>query len=286
MPAPQLMKRVYVMIRKAIICAGCLSVIANVAVTGSQPITLQSKLLKTVDGSFINANIIEVMRKFQRKLLDIMIGDQDKSGKRTGRYLFEGKLCGAHELTRYEEGFKKSKEAGSVSTNYDALVDQLRKLLSNSKRDFVAISSEFRVVARGSKPIIAALIEESCSRRGRPGSLLCVWARTKEADEDALFNQHVKTFNEFSLFCADLLNFLGDLIHSCPRANTLFMARVDKWARVREHMPAVMDAALRAKESEFCTYIRKNHLDTLALKDITLERVRAMAVSFKQHAAA
>jgi len=249
------------------------------AVSGNQPMQLQSQLLKTVDGRFINADIIEVMRKFQRKLLAIMLGDQDGSVNRVGRYKFNGKPCGAHELSRHEEQLKKA--TGVDAGDHDPRAQELQGLLRDAKRDFITIAGEFRAVARGSKPIIAALVEESCTRRGRAGSLLCQWSRMKEADEDALFDQNIKTFGDYSHFCVDLMNFLGDLIHSCPKANMLFMARVDKWAKVSQLMPVVMGADLQTKKTEFSTYIKKNHLDNMALKDITLERLRAMFTSFK-----
>jgi len=248
----------------------------------SKPLLLQSKILKTVDGRFINANIIEVMRKFQRKVLDIMIGDQDQTGRRTGRYLFDGSARGAYELSRFEEQLTKSADQSDQGTR----AQELQGLLKDSKRDFMAIAGEFRVVARGSKPIIAALVEESCTRRGRPGSLLCIWARTKEADEDALFDGHVKTFGEYTQFCIDLLNFLGDLIHSCPRANTLFMERVDRWGKIRQCITTIASEVPVAKDPAFSLYVRKNYLDNLSSAEITPDRLKSIAATYKQHAAA
>jgi len=243
------------------------------------PILLQSKLLKTVDGRFINATIIEIMRKFQRKVLDIMIGDQDQTGKRIGRYQLDGVRYGAYSLTRHEEQFKKAQDASDVR------VQDLQRLLRESKRDFMAIAGEFRVVVRGSKSIVAALVEESCTRRGRPGSLLCVWAKTKEADEDVLFDSHVKTFGEFTLFCSDLLNFLNDLVNSCPRANALFVERVERWKKIRECMTAIAGEVPVVKEAAFSLYVRKNYLDNLSLAEITPDRLKSIARAYKSHAA-
>ena len=246
-------------------------------------IRLESPLLKTVDGNFINADTIEVMRRFQRKLVDIQFGERDKQGNRTGRYEFLGQRCSVHELCRHEMLLTQHKE--TVSTQeHKKKAAALATLLTKAKDDFVKLGGEFRVVARGAKPIMAALIKESCAKRGRSHSVLVKWADCKEAAEDALFDRYITTLNQYEEFCVDLLNYLGDLVRSCPKANAQFQGRVKKWTKIRELIPKVLPADMRAQEMAFSTYIKKHHLDAMNIGDITLQRMQTIFTAFKAKA--
>jgi hypothetical protein len=66
------------------------------------------------------------------------------------------------------------------------------------------------------------LIGESCEKHNRSNSLLLDWARIEGDDETESFNKQVTNFTIFHEFCTDLVNFLEDLIRSCPKAQQQF----------------------------------------------------------------
>ena len=64
-----------------------------------------------------------------------------------------------------------------------------------------------------------ALIEESCSIRKTPHSYLLKWSHFKsDENEKEVFRRDITSSKELIIFCKDLVNFLSDLAHSCPKA--------------------------------------------------------------------
>ena len=59
------------------------------------------------------------------------------------------------------------------------------------------------------------LTEEFCRKHNRPDSLLLNWSK---GDEVELYRKSVTSFKIFHIFSTDLMNFLADLIMSCPKA--------------------------------------------------------------------
>ena len=106
---------------------------------GQKEVILESGVLSLVDGSFINADTIELMRKCQRQYLIKLVGQKNADGTRKGLYLFEGNYYSIHELVAIE------KERGLTPT--------LQACLKHAKDNFIKTSNEFRMVAAGSKPI-------------------------------------------------------------------------------------------------------------------------------------
>src|SRR5690606_31181159 len=188
-------------------------------IMGSQEnsIKLESAVIKIADGSFINADKIEFMRKFRRTLLSIILGDQLPNGQRKGNGI-QALACLEQEL----EKLPKTKEI--IAKQID-----LEEQLTQAKAYFVIHSNEFIDSGRGAKNILIVLIQEDCEKRNRPDSLLLEWAKTKEGHETTMFEQRITTFDAYYHFCTDLVNFLLDLIHSCPKAEIQFKDRVSKW---------------------------------------------------------
>ncbi len=233
-------------------------------------IKLESPLLALVDGASIgiNADVIELIRSFQRKIIDILLGDKQPDGSRRGRYEFEGKKYSAQALRKKEELLGSSQS--------------LQQALAQAKKNFIDISDEFKAVARGSKPTMAILIEESCTKRNRMNSILIIWAKTKEVDENSIFDKHVNTFKDFEAFCVDLLNFLGDLVRSCPKAQEQSRQRFGKWSKIKELIPFVIpDATKENLDARFLKYVKINHLDKLSLADITDKKVIELFTQFQ-----
>lgn len=246
-------------------------------------IVLESNLLKLVDGFLINANTIELTRNYQRNLLHIVYGTKENNGSRHGDYEFNNKLYTIHDLSGIEQDLVK-KEASYSAHEYERLQKQLQTTLLKAKDDFIEKSKKYRAIGAGSKHITSKLIEESCKKRGRRNSVLLTWGSAPEEQEDMILYQEVHTFIDFEQFVVDLLNFLDDLIHSCPKAQEKFKARLHKWTKFKEIMPSVlttqeMNSTL---EAEFLKYFKEHHIDSHTLEQINKALVQKLLNEFKK----
>lgn len=246
-------------------------------------ILLESNLLKLVDGFLINANTIELTRNYQRNLLHIVYGTKEENGSRHGDYEFNGKRYTIHDLSQIEQDLIK-KESHYAAPEYEKLKDQLQSTLLKAKDDFIEKSRKFRAIGAGSKHITSKLIEESCKKRGRRTSILLIWGNAPEDQEDQILYQEVHTFIDFELFVVDLLNFLDDLIHSCPKAQEKFKARLHKWTKFKEIVPAVLSTQeLHTPfEAEFLKYFKEHHIDSHSLEQINKSLVQKILNEFKK----
>src|SRR5260221_12183709 len=99
-------------------------------------ITLESSVIKLADGTLINADKIEFIRKFRRTLLSFLIGDQLSNNQRKGKYLFEGKWHSVESLARAEQ------ELAASNRKEDAVkLLALEDILTHAKADFILQSA-------------------------------------------------------------------------------------------------------------------------------------------------
>ena len=230
----------------------------------SNRITLESDIINIADGTFINADTIEFMRKFRRKVLCLLIGDPTPNG-RIGRYIFDKKRYNIQSLAHLEQ--KLSKENNSKK------IKGLQAILIQAQNDFINASSEFMDHARGAKSILIVLIKEYCYKRQRPNSLLLEWAQTTEGQEAKMFKKQIINFRCYYSLCGDLLNFLADLVHSCPKAETAFAMRVAKWKKVKKILPKLIKHTKITKhsfnETAFLKHLKEKYLDKISMEMIT-----------------
>jgi hypothetical protein len=119
---------------------------------------------------------------------------------------FKGEVYSLKALAELEEAGKPADKA--------ALKDILKKL----KQKFHVVMSLNLQEALGTKKMVLPLIKESCQKRNRPDSLLIKWGEVKEGREHESLEQNVTSLKIFYVFCTDLLNFLKDIVESCPKA--------------------------------------------------------------------
>ncbi|MCX5925384.1 MAG: hypothetical protein NT124_03805 [Candidatus Dependentiae bacterium] len=243
--------------------------IVSSIVAENKPIMLEAKLLHLIDGSFINADRIEETRQFQVHLLGLLLGERQPDGTRIGRYIFQGKPHSVEMLQEQELLIKKSKE--------------LSDLLEQAKNDFIEISNKFRKSARGLKSFTVKLIEESCQKRNRTDSILLTWAQTTIEKEQSVFKKEVTSFEKLETFIADLFNFLTDLNNSCPKAQAHYHNRVTKYKAIKELLPKEIEKIEKSIDKiAFLTHVKRQHLDSLTLENITPNTVYKLLVAFTQ----
>ncbi len=231
----------------------------------TRSIKLESSMLSRIDGIFFDGETIGPLKRYQNSLRDFLIGKRGLDGKRYPQYTFEGKAYNMQELSQLET------TRGSNS--------ELKELLRQIRLEFETLSEEFHGVARGSKPFMAVLVEESCARRGRlNNSLLYIWSKTDEAGEQELFDIHIHTLKDLEMFLTDLHNFMGDLMASCPKALRQFQEKVAKFNKIKSLLPQLGIP----QESQLPFLKQINHsLAALHVADINPDSVRKLFNEFK-----
>jgi len=248
----------------------------------AEEIILTSPVIVIADGSFINADKIEFIRKFRRKLLEFILGELLPNNQRKGKYNLFGKLHSIESLARIECEVNKGVTKKELETQ-----SALTELLTHAKADFIVQSNEFIESGRGAKNIMIVLIQEYCQKRNRLDSLLLEWAKTKEGQESTMFERQVKSFNDYYHFLTDLVNFLLDLIHSCPKAEGQFKDRVAKWSAVKAILPLVFKKAHvkgdYVNEIEFLKYLKERYLDSILINEITPQVIAPLLTEYIKH---
>ncbi len=241
------------------------------------PIKLESKVLAIVDGNFINADVLEIMRSFQRLLVEVLLGKKNDDGHRFGSYHCNGKDMSVIELAQYEEHIESTKNS-LTTEQYHAKVTEIQEALTAAKKDFLKRARQFQQSVGGSKENLILLVEEFCQKRNRTDSLMFVWSRTKEANESLLYDQKITSAKTFKTFLLDLFHFLGDLIHSCPKAHQQLQHRMTKWNKIKGLLPQVLQSVNSSNkeqlQKEFLKQVKQMHLDTLSIDDITVPRLQ------------
>lgn len=249
-----------------------------------QHITLQSPALHTFDGTSIgmNGNAVRLIMYVRREINTQLFGKTTKSGVVEKCYQFEQKYYTIQELAILEDEINTKGTAAQKAA--------LAQLLQHAKHDFIEKVRPFMENARNSKRVMLLLIEESCKKRTiEDTTLLIKWAESKtEIDELAIFDQEISSFKLFNKFCCDLLNFLGDLVISCPNSVAQFKQSYDKQDKVLGIIPHLggMQHVAEIKrdkvQHDFVHYLFEHHLDKMALADITQPRLELLFEEFQQ----
>lgn len=234
--------------------------------TLTRAMKLESGILSKVDGIFFTGDNIAPIKRYQMNLRTFLLGTLESDKKRHPQYSFEGSFYTMQQLSQIET------TRGSNA--------ELKNLLRQIRSEFEKLSSEFRAVARGSKPFMATLVEESCSRRGRlNSSILYIWAKTDEAEEERLFDDHIHTIKDLEMFFIDLHNFLGDLIKSCPKAERQFAEKVLKYNAIKKQLTHL---DLSPEEQKAFLQQINHSLAGLSVEDIDLSAVKKLYNEFKK----
>jgi hypothetical protein len=187
-------------------------------------IDLCPDIIAIIDGlSFgIHGELVGAVYKIARDVQAMQLGKRTQQG-RVGIYTFEGKPHTIKSLVVIENELNEALQhsQGAERAVAEKRQNALKSLLKTMKQDFNKAVSPFLAQARGAKEPMFLLISESCTKRNKPKSLLLDWAHSTE-DEMVAFDKSVTSFTLFDGFCTDLVNFLGDLVHSCPKARAQF----------------------------------------------------------------
>ena len=197
-------------------------------------ISLCPDIIDMIDGkSFgIHGELVGAVYKIARDVQAMQLGKRTEQG-RVGLYAFEGQKHFVRSLVPIEKELNealKIAQSASARAAIEKRQTDLKALLKTMKQDFNKAVTPFLAQARGAKEPMFLLISESCTKRNKPKSLLLNWAHSTD-DEMVAFDKSVTNFMLFDDFCGDLVNFLGDLVHSCPKARAQFEKLKEDYVR-------------------------------------------------------
>lgn len=172
---------------------------------------IQSPTLRTADGHFIDEQDIGLMFQLREHIRISLHGTKDAEGNITGPYAFDDKPHCLRTLTMAEK-----KLPTHIRDQWLAhVIDAFNKHTEDTKKRSV-----------GTKTQQYMYIKEFCRLHNRPESILLIWARAPEGQEDDAISIHATTFYKLSTFMVDLMNFLDVMISSCPKAKKLFLSKI------------------------------------------------------------
>lgn len=177
--------------------------------------TLKHPLIAKMDGVpfMLDWKAMRDMFKVRQKVNEHIQGKLDSETKqRIGIVSYQGTHYTLVQLAHLEREGQRSQE-------------EINQLLMLAKKEFMDTVYPFMAKMNRTKALVLELMKESCRVRNIPDSFLLSWTKANGNERD-IFYAGIKSFGAFERFCKELNNFLGDLIHSCPRALNDYKQRV------------------------------------------------------------
>jgi hypothetical protein len=179
-----------------------------------EPIVFESAILKLFDGTTLfNANSVDKIHKYIEQVQRFMFTPYPAGT--TTRTLIE--------LARLETAQKLSPEETDVP-------------LAIMLQDFAAFSDHFVDKITATKGVLYDLIKEFSIKRNRPDTTLLAWVDCTHGEERILFKREITSYNKLGNFAIDLIHFLKDLLHSCPKAVAEYTHRTNRLHDIRTHV--------------------------------------------------
>ena len=132
------------------------------------------------------------------------------------QYSHNNQLYSIKDLAKIETAvYKNTSQNPQIAT----LKKDLQITLNYVHADFLEIVEKFIINLKNTKALMIALITEDCEIRGNHDCYLMRWCQLNGNDnEKDIFRRDIVSMKELTVFCKDLVNFLGDFAHSCPKA--------------------------------------------------------------------
>jgi hypothetical protein len=207
---------------------------------------------KSCDGYFITGTDYELMHIFQSKIRE--------------------QLQVFAEWAEKESGLKSD-------AHYQAT-------LRNEKHNLIKMAFQYFGYALNARPVLVRLIEEDCKKRDIHNSILLAWSKSPSGQEESVFDVVIKDFKTLINFCNELVQFIDDFMHSCPKAQQQFKNNLAKWHALKDVLKNLLHEKHifldQAAQDAFCRYVKKNHFEKLSLTQITPEKVSSLLAIFNE----
>lgn len=106
---------------------------------------------------------------------------------------------------------------------------ELREALTQACHHFAQFSANYIIEIEAAKSVMVKIIDEWSTLRKKPHSMLLQWSTLEGAERDALF-KNMTSFEVFDIFLCDLLLFLKDLVHNCPKSYQKYQEQMKQQA--------------------------------------------------------
>lgn len=142
--------------------------------------------------------------------------NRGKAHTQTIQYDYNNALYSIKDLAKIESALHKNMPTGAQA---EQLKKELAIALNYAQADFLEIGEKFLINLKNTRSLMVALMEESCALRTNDNCYLLHWSQLQgEINEKEIFRRDITSMKAFTIFCKDLVNFLGDFAHSCPKA--------------------------------------------------------------------
>jgi hypothetical protein len=272
------------MLRSCVLLATSSMIAQHIEQPSKQHIVLESPVLHTFDGASIgiNAEVVYLIVHARQKINRQLSGIHNPDNSYTGMYTLHGKQYTIQQLVAIEDS--------AIASGKTADIAALQEILKIAKKDFLSELHPFMENARNSKRLLLVLIEEDCVKRNLDDhTLLIQWGEAKtDTDELIIFDEHIHSLRLFNRFCCDLLNFLGDLLASCPKGTEQFKHLCEKRTKAISLMPQLVGLQKISHDkrekfkTEFVQYLFVHHLNKLSMTDITASKLEALLSEFEK----
>lgn len=200
----------------------------------NENVILDSAIIRTADGHFITYDDIGIMLQLREYLRTILYGTKDSHGTIVGPYTFDNTAHSLRSLTILEK-------------KLDA--NLRNKWLKEVRDAFKERTKDTKKRAEGTKTQQYMYIKESCRLHNRTNSVLLLWAQAPEGKEDDAIDTYVLSFYDMAKFVIDLMNFLDDMISSCPKAKKQFLDRIPN-TQEREKLNTLLNHILEQQKTK------------------------------------
>lgn len=191
--------------------------------TDYEPIYLNSTILSLVDGKFINAQ--EIFR-YAKNLLMLRTGGKSvkMAEDLATAYNFDlplplaeyNKRPGRIGLILYKDEYLTIEELAKLEAAGDDPVE-LKKALELALTYFDKLSQDYVAQIQVAKDYMVKLIDQWSVLRNTPETLMLNWSKLNCSERESM-HASLTSFRVLNTFLGELLLFLADLMHNCPKS--------------------------------------------------------------------
>lgn len=173
--------------------------------------TREDSLCKIINSDFLNGSAKHAIDAMKKYSTDHGLVEY----KQAILYPFEGKTYSLEGVKVIESTLEEQQLQLTTYQQESAAI-----LMNYAQADFLEIVEQFLLGVLKLKVILVDLIEESCKLRHNNNCYFLKWSQLDESFDTVrtTFKRDIVTVKQLFAFCSDLVDFLSDLVSSCPHA--------------------------------------------------------------------
>ena len=195
------------------------------------PIKIESPLIHNLDGHLIDGGAIMMQKQVLVSISTIVygkhgVGTVDYAGKKISlqKLSIEERKIDSEMQKKYSLSVKNAyhEDPAKWPNEFRDKIVALRAAFDDAKNQFKDATFPFLDKIKHFKDPVLKIMSEWSEKRKRTNSDILRWADT-DGNEEALFHSTITTNNDLNSFLYDIMVFLNDFSHNCPKANDQFV---------------------------------------------------------------